>query len=156
MSDEIERMKNRYWGILISRKWQSVIGIRNELPIIKESSPWLLNQRDVVITVFAILNKQATLTCSAHELQAYVGIDPNYHRVITVKWGSTDYEAYLTPWRLNTMANIFMMTSSNGNIFRFSGPLCGECTGHQWSPPTKASDAELWYFLWSVPEQTFH
>ena len=45
-----------------------------------------------------------------------------------------------------------MMTSSNGNIFRVTGHLCGEFTGHQWIPRTKASDAELWYFLWSTPE----
>ena len=37
-----------------------------------------------------------------------------------------------------------MMTSSNGNIFRVTGPLCGEFTGHRWIPLTKASDAELW------------
>ena len=43
------------------------------------------------------------------------------------------------------------MTSSNGNIFRVTGPLCGEFTGHRWIPRTKVSDAELWYFLWSVP-----
>ena len=48
----------------------------------------------------------------------------------------------------------FMMTSSNGKIFRFTGPLCGEFTSHRWIPLTKASDAELWCFLWSVPEQT--
>ena len=42
-----------------------------------------------------------------------------------------------------------MMTSYNGNIFRVSGPLCGEFTGHRWIPRTKASDAELWCFLWS-------
>ena len=47
------------------------------------------------------------------------------------------------------------MTSSNGNIFRVSGPLCGEFIGHQWIPLTKASDAELWCFLWSAPEQMF-
>ena len=35
-----------------------------------------------------------------------------------------------------------MMTSSNGNIFRVTGPLCGEFTGHRWIPRTKASDAE--------------
>ena len=37
-----------------------------------------------------------------------------------------------------------MMTSSNGNIFRVTGPLCGEFTGHRWIPRTKASDT---YFL---------
>ena len=30
-----------------------------------------------------------------------------------------------------------MMTSSNGNIFRVTGPLCGEFTGHLWIPHTK-------------------
>ena len=28
--------------------------------------------------------------------------------------------------------------------------LCGEFTGHRWIPHTKASDAELWCFLWSA------
>ena len=47
-----------------------------------------------------------------------------------------------------------MMTSSNGNIFRVTGPLRGEPTGHRWIPLTKASDAEIWRFPWSAPEQT--
>ena len=46
------------------------------------------------------------------------------------------------------------MTSSNGNIFRVTGPLLGESTGHRRIPLIKASDAELWCFLWSAPEQT--
>ena len=41
----------------------------------------------------------------------------------------------------------FIMTSSIGNIFRVTGPLCGEFTGHRWIPRTKASDAELWCFV---------
>ena len=45
------------------------------------------------------------------------------------------------------------MTSSNENNFRVTGPLWGESTGHRWIPLTKASDAELWCFLWSAPEQ---
>ena len=49
-----------------------------------------------------------------------------------------------------------MTTSSNENIFRVTGPLWGEYTGHLWIPLTKASDpAELWRFLWSATEQTF-
>ena len=46
-----------------------------------------------------------------------------------------------------------MMTSSNGNIFRVTGHLCGEFTDLRWIPRTKASDAELWRFLWSVPDK---
>ena len=32
---------------------------------------------------------------------------------------------------------LYMMTSSNGIIFRVPGPLCGEFTGHRWIPLTK-------------------
>ena len=40
-----------------------------------------------------------------------------------------------------------MMTSSNGNIIRVTGPLCGEFIGHRGIPLTKANDAELWCLL---------
>ena len=40
-----------------------------------------------------------------------------------------------------------MMTSSNANIFRVTGPLCGEFTGHRWIPFTKASDASFDVFF---------
>ena len=39
-----------------------------------------------------------------------------------------------------------MMTSSNGNIFRVTGHLCGDFTGPRWIPRTKVSDAELRLF----------
>ena len=43
-----------------------------------------------------------------------------------------------------------MMTSSNGNILSVTGHLCGEFTGPRWIPLTKASDAELWCFMFSL------
>ena len=36
-------------------------------------------------------------------------------------------------------------------IFRVTVPLCG-FTGDRWIPLTKASDAELWCFLWTASE----
>ena len=42
---------------------------------------------------------------------------------------------------------LLMMTSSNGNIFRVTGHLCGKFTGPRWISRTKASDAELWCFF---------
>ena len=42
-----------------------------------------------------------------------------------------------------------MMTSSNGNIFRITGAVPGGIPSR-----LKASDMELWCFLWSAPEQT--
>ena len=44
-----------------------------------------------------------------------------------------------------------MITSSKGDIFRVTGHLCREFTGHRWIPRTEASDAELWCFPWSAP-----
>ena len=47
------------------------------------------------------------------------------------------------------MVEIFsMMTSSNGNIFHVTGPLCREFTSHWWILLTRSSDTELWCFLW--------
>ena len=40
-----------------------------------------------------------------------------------------------------------IMTSSNGNIFRITGPWWGESNGHQRIPLTRASGAELSYFI---------
>ena len=52
-----------------------------------------------------------------------------------------------------TNRDFLMMTSSNENIFRVTGPLCGEFTGPWWIPRTKASDAELWCFLYLRPNK---
>ena len=53
-------------------------------------------------------------------------------------------------WKLEKWCRSFkpsMMTSSNGNIFRVTGPVWGEFTGHRWIPLKKASDMELWWFF---------
>ena len=46
-------------------------------------------------------------------------------------------EFFTKDWARNPAS---MMTSSNGNVFRVTGPLCGEFIGHRWFPRTKASD----------------
>ena len=45
---------------------------------------------------------------------------------------SADYKATNVIWQIS-----FMMTSSNVYIFRVTGPLRGESTGHHWIPLTK-------------------
>ena len=64
------------------------------------------------------------------------------HLVLNAEYSVTTQSI---PW-------LFMMTSSNGNIFRVTGPLWGESTGHRWIPLTKASDAEMISCI--SPEQT--
>ena len=39
------------------------------------------------------------------------------------------------------------MASSNGNIFRATGPSCEEVAGDWWIPHTKASDTKIWCFF---------
>ena len=46
-----------------------------------------------------------------------------------------------------------MMMLSIGSISRVNGSLWGESTDHRLIPLSQASDAELWWFLWSAPEQ---
>ena len=65
---------------------------------------------------------------------------------INAKHGMVTSIDFLWSW----MA-ICMITYSNGNIFRVTGPLYGELIGYRWIPTTKASDTELWCFLWSAP-----
>ena len=59
---------------------------------------------------------------------------PLYH----LRWG---YAANL-PWWHHHMEKFFHVTV----------PLWRESTGHMWIPFTKASDVELWCFLWFAPE----
>ena len=47
-----------------------------------------------------------------------------------------------------------MVTSSNGNIFRVTRPLCEEFIGPRRIPLTKASDVGFWCFILCAPEQT--
>ena len=70
-----------------------------------------------------------------------------------VNWVDTSHQQSVTSGH-TCDAHFNMMTSSNGNIFRVTGHLCVEFTGDRWIPCTKASDEELWCFLWSAPEWT--
>ena len=47
-----------------------------------------------------------------------------------------------------------MVTPSNANLLRVTGPLCGEFTGHWWIPLTQARCGEPWCSLWSPPNPT--
>ena len=42
-------------------------------------------------------------------------------------------------------ASSFMMTSSNRNIFRVTGPLCGEFIGHRWIPRTVTRSFDIFF-----------
>ena len=62
-------------------------------------------------------------------------------------------DTYIFITQLKLWDVIYMMTSSNGNISRVTGPLWGESTDHRWFPLTKASDAGVWCFCWFATEK---
>ena len=69
--------------------------------------------------------------------------------------GHVEDRLYCCRQRPGTKRNsYFMITSSNVNILRAADRSGGQFNGHQWIPRTKASDAELWCFIWFVPELT--
>ena len=66
-----------------------------------------------------------------------------YTRHVLIAWPSRRQCIVLTD----------MMTSSNGNTFRVTGPLWGEYTYYRWNSLTKARDVEYSCFRRSAPEQ---
>ena len=58
-----------------------------------------------------------------------------YSPVITVY--THMWRCVMVSWLLYYILSHSMMTSSNGNIFRVTGPLGGEFAGRQWIPPHK-------------------
>ena len=77
-------------------------------------------------------------------------IPPHWANICVLDWIKYDY----TPGPglifsgFSVMGHYYcMMTSSIGNIFRVTGHLCGEFTGHGWIPRTMASDASFDVFF---------
>ena len=87
-----------------------------------------VNRRDLALEIVDVIStgKSNELHCSKHSISSSSTLPSDSHQIT---------------------AQSNMMTSSNGNIFRVTGPLYGEFTGHRWTPRTKASDAELWCFF---------
>ena len=61
-----------------------------------------------------------------------------FHNMSYIEVSMAHVRDWYFPYHCETM-----MTSSNGNIFRVTGPLCGEFTG----ACTKTSEAEIWYIF---------
>ena len=105
--------------------------------------------------------KHLLMKCNGHKIVRQV----SYHAQYVTFWSVSDvgwYEVMIwvsSIWKHQTSypgigCHLNIMTSWNENIFDITGPFYREFTGHWWIPLTKASDAELWCFLWSAPKQT--
>ena len=124
------------WDMWIFHKF--VRGFVNE---VGKVFPWkILTQMKIYFSSKTGRNPLFSTCTFANYVCLYTTIDKNSHRN---RW-----------WFGGKMTHVFiMMTSLSRNIFRVIGPLCGEFTRHRLMPSTKASDAELWCFLWSAPNE---
>ena len=114
--------------------WMHIFMIFIIVYISIEYHPVQLSSKIIYDIMFLILVKQSTFSSIKYLFQ-------------NISWFLLfDGMAITSPTIVQT---VHMMTSSNGNIFRVTGPLCGEFTG----PLTKASEAELWHFLWYTPDK---
>ena len=107
-----------------------------------------IHRREIAIRSFEIffhfyLNYMLKKQSSYRERHAHV--------TVLLKWFFKARNSF--KFQIQLPETKIMMTSSNGNIFRITGHLCGEFTGHRSIPLTKANDTELWCFLWSAPGQ---
>ena len=66
------------------------------------------------------------------------------------RWRGALMFSFICAWINGWVNNGKAGDSSNGIIFRVNGPLCREFTGDRWIPLTKASDADIWCFLWDA------
>ena len=88
--------------------------------------------KDSIATFFAenVFKYNSWLRTFVFPLQFHLNIFPKVQRIIHFA------DMYMRNQVSNCRKNI-MMTSSNGNIFRVTGPLYGECSWLRWIPPTK-------------------
>ena len=114
-----------------------LIGNRRFHPELRFESYWTYPQMDDVQDLFWKFGHGIPNECFILIVQCCA-------RIVAVNL--TAYNAEINTWKLPLAIN--MMTSSNGNIFRVTGPLWGEYTGYQWIPLTKAN--KFWCLLWSA------
>ena len=81
------------------------------------------------------LLSRVLLTICQYGFKKWFGVERATCHYLNLGWPSILTDIYFTrprglsTWNSADLSDIFMMTSSNGNIFRVTGPLCGEVTG---------------------------
>ena len=117
--------------------------------------------RNILITIFRIVRmyghtlmicKTVCIPVQSKNQPMFFKYDIATIEQVSLYWASMRITRITLSSETKYFFSIYMMTSSNGNVFRVTGHFCGEFTDHRWIPRTKASDAELWCFLWSPPE----
>ena len=133
-------MQTNLWQIQDTRKWNKGL-----MYIAMKKSENTRQQRDCLYGDEILSHYHASQghlqpyywLCRLTRSLSFLGEEFNYMRPLHAQSWLTKHGCFIVRWTLITM------TSSNGSIFRVTGHLCGEFTGHRWIPHTKANDAEL-------------
>ena len=80
---------------------------------------------------------QAWVCISIQQLQVYNNMQTDCERLTDEVRQCFLMKSYLMSWKQSLVADLSMMTSSNGNVFRVTGPLCGEFMGQLVISPHK-------------------
>ena len=102
----------------------------------------------------------SSMNCSGDKDRSMVHCISHTPRVLVWKWIlytiTTLSSLHSGAFHKRCPTHVIIMAEDDDVIkwkhFRVTGHLCGEFTGPRWIPRPKASDAELWCYLWSVPE----
>ena len=119
ISELLYGMYQHAYGVHVYCKWGSMALGNSLKQMCVHSISILADISDVMIIYLNIYIVYSTLLPQI--ILRSTPLDTNL-RVCCFQMGFTDF---------------IMMTSSNGNFFRVTGPLCGEFAGHRWIPPNK-------------------
>ena len=75
------------------------------------------------------------------------GVDMFNLNIIILSHSGSSFPTMIACCGIESDLQASMMTSSNGNIFRVTGHLCGEFTGQRWIPRSKASGALMFSLI---------
>ena len=121
-----------------------VVNTGTSFDIVKWYQKYILRQHGILMSIVSFLIPGAP-SANRHNINLRHTLHISNHWDVFTH-PCLIFNSVLTQQPLN------LMTSSNGTIFQVIGHLCGEFTGHRWISLTKASDTELWCFLWFPPE----
>ena len=139
------------FSTLLDRK---VSNTESELGILRKIRLWVICNRWERAPKFTKLRVGKVIHLRKVQLSNYIWCCYINQNKLTLSWCKTsDCLALPIPcvfqWSLTSfwkaiilvpaVKQSFIMTSSNGNIFRVTGPLYWDFTGYQWIPLTKAS-----------------
>ena len=105
-------------------------------------------------TMLTFLKDKCVSFACAHKRSLYQPLNGRWNFVSAIKLHRYCVGIWHIPTYVNNICTVCAWWRHQMKHFRVTGPLIGEFNGHMLIPLTKASDAELWCFLWFAPEST--